>query len=83
HNTAKQTIKGCNRIVTFFKWSHIVGKLLADAAATLRIEGGELKTYSETRWISMYETANSVSCLRIALEHMLINNPNEITKQIS
>lgn len=67
---AKQTIKSCNRIISFFKRSHIVGKLLADAATTLQIEGGGLKTYSETRWTSMYEAANSVSRLRIALEHV-------------
>ncbi|CAB5364496.1 unnamed protein product [Rhizophagus irregularis] len=49
HDMAKQTIKSCNRIISFFKQSHIVGKLLADAATTLQIEGGGLKTYSETR----------------------------------
>ncbi|CAB5373967.1 unnamed protein product [Rhizophagus irregularis] len=40
HDMAKQTIKSCNRIISFFKRSHIVGKLLADAATTLQIEGG-------------------------------------------
>lgn len=67
---AKQTIKNCNRIISYFKRSHVVGKLLADAAITLQIEGGGLKTYSETRWTSMYEAANSVSRLRIALEYV-------------
>ncbi|CAB4479466.1 unnamed protein product [Rhizophagus irregularis] len=81
HDMAKQTIKSCNRIISFFKQSHIVGKLLADAATTLQIEGGGLKTYSETRWTSMYEAANSVSRLRIALEHVLMNNPDEITNK--
>lgn len=66
---ARQTIKSCNRIISFFKLSHI-GKLLADAT-TLQIEGGGLKTYSETRWTSMYEAANSVSRLRIALKNIL------------
>ncbi|GBC50085.2 ribonuclease H-like domain-containing protein [Rhizophagus irregularis DAOM 181602=DAOM 197198] len=81
HDMAKQTIKSCNRIISFFKQSHIVGKLLADAATTLQIEGGGLKTYSETRWTSMYEAANSVSRLQIALEHVLMNNPDEITNK--
>lgn len=45
-------------------------RLLADAVAILKIEGGGLKTYSETRWTSMYKAANSVSRLRIALEHV-------------
>ena len=67
---ARQTIKGCNQIISFFKRSHIVGKLLAIAATTLQIEGGGLKTYSETRWTSMYEAANSVSRLQSALEHV-------------
>uniref|UniRef100_U9SIY8 Uncharacterized protein n=1 Tax=Rhizophagus irregularis (strain DAOM 181602 / DAOM 197198 / MUCL 43194) TaxID=747089 RepID=U9SIY8_RHIID len=30
----------------------------------------------------MYEAASSVSHLRIALEHVLINNPDEITNKI-
>ncbi|POG76477.1 hypothetical protein GLOIN_2v1769092 [Rhizophagus irregularis DAOM 181602=DAOM 197198] len=46
------------------------------------IKGEELKTYSEIRWTSMYEAASSVSHLRIALEHVLINNPDEITNKI-
>jgi hypothetical protein len=43
---------------------------LTDATATLKIEGGGLKTYSETRWTSMYEATSSVSRLRNALEHV-------------
>jgi hypothetical protein len=63
-------IKSCNRITSFFKRSHIGEKLLADAIISLKIEGDGLKTYSETRWTSMYEAADSVSRLRVALEHV-------------
>ncbi|CAB5373801.1 unnamed protein product [Rhizophagus irregularis] len=59
----------------------MVGKLLTDATTTLQIVGGGLKTYCETRWTSMYEAVNSVSHLRMALEHVLKNNPNEITNK--
>jgi hypothetical protein len=63
-------ISGCNQITSFFKRSHIVGKLLTDAATTLQIGGGGLKTYCEIRWTSMYEAVNSISRLRMALEHV-------------
>ncbi|CAB5377283.1 unnamed protein product [Rhizophagus irregularis] len=55
HDLAKITISGCNQITSFFKRSHIVGKLLTDATTALQIVGGGLKTYCETRWTSMYE----------------------------
>ena len=70
---AKQTINGCNMITTFFKRSHIANKLLADAIITLKIEKGGLKIYCETRWTSMYEAADSISHLRIALEYVSYN----------
>ncbi|RGB43475.1 hypothetical protein C1646_749703 [Rhizophagus diaphanus] len=75
HDLTKITISGCNQITSFFKRSHIVGKLLTDAATTLQIVGGGLKTYCKTRWTSMYETVSSVSYLQIALEI-----PNAIKK---
>ncbi|GBC46481.2 ribonuclease H-like domain-containing protein [Rhizophagus irregularis DAOM 181602=DAOM 197198] len=81
HDLAKITISGCNQITSFFKRSHIVGKLLTDTTTTLQIVGGRLKTYFETRWTSMYEAVSSVSRLRMALEHVLKNNPNEITNK--
>ncbi|GBC39358.2 ribonuclease H-like domain-containing protein [Rhizophagus irregularis DAOM 181602=DAOM 197198] len=70
HDLAKITISGCNQITSFFKRSHIVGKLLTDATTALQIVGGGLKTYCETRWTSMYEAISSVSHLRMALEHV-------------
>ncbi|CAB5324354.1 unnamed protein product [Rhizophagus irregularis] len=81
HDFAKQTIKSCNQIASFFKKSHTGGRLLADAASTLKIKGGSLKSYCETRWTSMYETTNSVSRLQAALETVLLNNPNDITSK--
>jgi hypothetical protein len=68
--------------VSFFKRSHIGGRLLADAASILKIDGGNLKTYCETRWTSMYETANSVSRLQTALEYVLSNHYDEITNKV-
>ncbi|EXX63970.1 hypothetical protein RirG_147300 [Rhizophagus irregularis DAOM 197198w] len=81
HDLAKITISSCNQITSFFKRSHIVGKLLSDATTTLQIVGEGLKTYCETKWTSMYEVISSMSRLRIALEHVLKNNPNEITNK--
>ncbi|CAB5368636.1 unnamed protein product [Rhizophagus irregularis] len=81
YDLAKITISSCNQITSFFKRSHIVGKLLSDATNTLQIVGEGLKTYCETKWTSMYEVISSMSRLRIALEHVLKNNPNEITNK--
>jgi hypothetical protein len=63
-------ISDCNQITLFFKRSHIVGKLLTDAATTLQIGEGGFKTYCETRWTSVYEAISSISRLRTALEHV-------------
>ncbi|PKC53861.1 hypothetical protein RhiirA1_543067 [Rhizophagus irregularis] len=81
YDLAKITISSCNQITSFFKRSYIVGKLLTNATTTLQIVGGGLKTYCETKWTSMYEVISSMSRLRIALEHVLKNNPNEITNK--
>ncbi|RIA85410.1 hypothetical protein C1645_741603 [Glomus cerebriforme] len=81
HDLAKQMIKSCNIIILFFKRSHIAEKLLTDVTATLKIKGGGFKTYSETQWISIYEATSLVSHLQIALEHILIDNPDEITNK--
>ena len=54
---------------------------MADAASILKINGGNLKTYCETRWTSMYETASSVSRLQAALEYVLLNHSDEITSK--
>ncbi|CAB4391498.1 unnamed protein product [Rhizophagus irregularis] len=74
-------ISNCNQITLFFKCSHIVGKLLTNAITTLQIVGGGLKIYCETRWTSIYKAVSSMSRLRMALEHVLKNNPNEITNK--
>jgi hypothetical protein len=68
--------------VSFFKRSHIGGRLLADAASILKINGGNLKTYCETRWTSIYETANSVLRLQTALEYVLSNHYDEIKSKV-
>ncbi|CAB4404540.1 unnamed protein product [Rhizophagus irregularis] len=68
YDLAKITISSCNQITSFYKRSHIIGKLLTDATTTLQIVGKGLKTYCETRWTSMYEA-------------VLKNNPNEITNK--
>ncbi|GBC01819.1 hypothetical protein RclHR1_04340016 [Rhizophagus clarus] len=80
HDSAKKMLTGYNQITSFFKRSHIVEKLLTDAATTLQIGGG-LKTYCEMRWTSVYEAVSLVSHLQMALEYVLKNNPNEITNK--
>ncbi len=46
----------------------MAGSLLKRYIEEYQIKGGGLKTFVETRWTSMYETASSVVRLQIALE---------------
>lgn len=53
----------------FFKKSH-QGKALLEkyTSKDLKIEGGGLKSWVETRWMIMFESADSIWRLKLALE---------------
>ena len=59
-------------ISRFFKNSHKAGHVLNEIAKEYKIEGGGLRTYTPTRWTSMYETTNGVVRLKRALEKVRI-----------
>lgn len=61
----------CNSIIKFFKMSHICHNLLSKSANTLQIEGGGLKSFIKTRWISMYESTYSIVRMKKALEEVI------------
>jgi hypothetical protein len=60
HIFAKRLLSQINILYKYFKTSHIGGSLLREAIEIKKIEGGGLKKYVETRWITVYESAQSV-----------------------
>lgn len=61
-------MKACNEIVKFFKKSHQGKALLENYTRDLKIEGGGLKTWVETRWTTMFDAVDSILRLKLALE---------------
>jgi Protein of unknown function (DUF 659) len=70
HIFAKRLLSRVNILYKYFKTSHIGGSLLREAIDFKKIEGGGLKKYVETRWITVYESAQSVVRLRTAFEYV-------------
>ena len=56
----------------FFKKSHQGKALLENYVKDLKIEGGELKTWVETRWTTMFDAVDSILCLKLALEKVVL-----------
>jgi hypothetical protein len=57
--------------VKFFKKSHQGKALLESYIKDLKIEGGGLKTWVETRWTTMFDAADSILRLKLALEKVI------------
>ena len=72
HDFPKKVLKSCNEIVKFFNKSHQGKALLVKCAKNFNIEGGGLKTWVETRWTTMFDAADSVLRLKLALEKVII-----------
>ncbi|CAB4486500.1 unnamed protein product [Rhizophagus irregularis] len=68
HNFLKKVLKSCNKIVKFFNKSYQGKALLVKYAKNFNIEGGGLKTWVKTRWTTMFDAADSVLHLKLALE---------------
>ena len=56
----KSLVKYCNILTKYFKNSHIGGSLLKETITLKRIEDGNLKTYVEIYWTTIYNCVNSV-----------------------
>ncbi|CAG8805987.1 12242_t:CDS:2, partial [Racocetra persica] len=60
---SSRLIKDCNEIIKYFKKSHQPNAYLQQAVNELKISGGGLKKFVDTRWTSAYECTLSVSQL--------------------
>ena len=56
----KYLVKCCNILTKFFKNSNIAESWLKEAIDLKEIEGGNLKTYVEIRWTTIYNCVASV-----------------------
>ena len=56
--------------MTYFKKLHRSKELLDLKISEKKIEGGGLKTYLDTRWITVYEMLNSISRLELCLKEV-------------
>jgi hypothetical protein len=68
-NFAKNILKKCQSIVTFFKTSYRAGAYLQKDIIQTLIEGGGLKTSVKTRWSTAWDCCDSI----IRLENNLKN----------
>ena len=66
----KYLVKCCNILTKFFKNSNIAESWLKEAIDLKEIEGGNLKTYVETRWTTVYNCITSVWQLKKALQYV-------------
>jgi hypothetical protein len=66
----ERIIKFCNILCHFFRSSHIGTALLDNAIKEKTIKGGGIKPYVKTRWITMYECANSIVRLKPAFNYV-------------
>ncbi|CAG8850521.1 11696_t:CDS:2, partial [Gigaspora margarita] len=70
-----------NMLIAFFQKSHLASRLLRDTIVSMNIKGGSLETYSETRWVSIYDTTNSIIRVRPAIDKIVEEKPDIFTNQ--
>jgi len=67
---AKHLLNQINILYKYFTTLHIGSSLLRETISFKKIEGGRLKKYVETYWITVYESAQSIVRLRTAFEYV-------------
>ncbi|CAG8837391.1 44275_t:CDS:2, partial [Gigaspora margarita] len=56
-------------------------RLLHDTISSMNIKNRSLETYSETHWVSIYDTTNSIIYVKSAIDKILEEKPNIFTNQ--
>jgi hypothetical protein len=64
---ANSLVKRANILITYFKHSNLANSWLNEAIRAKNNTGGGLKSYVETRWITLYECTSSIYRLKDAL----------------
>ncbi|CAG8839709.1 23739_t:CDS:2, partial [Gigaspora margarita] len=68
HIFAERMIQYANKLVGFFKKSHKTATILNQQILQYQVSSNGLKTYIETRWITVYECVSSIVQLKNCLE---------------
>lgn len=55
-----KTLKQARSIVSYFNRSHLPNRLLREGIYSMKIKGGSLENYVETRWASVFNITNSI-----------------------
>ena len=82
HPFASHLIKRSNQITRFFKKSYMANSLLKNKMEEYGVVGGGLKTYVETRWTTVYESASSIVRLKRCLEAIRDEHAQSINPSI-
>ncbi|CAB5383947.1 unnamed protein product [Rhizophagus irregularis] len=77
----KCLVKRANILTRYFKNSTLASTWLKEAIDAKNIASGRLKTYIETRWMTVHECTSSVYRLKDALLHVLDNHEREISNE--
>jgi hypothetical protein len=72
HEFADSTIKKCQILVNFFKKSHLGMAALRESIEKLQIKGGGIKTFTKTRWSTVFDICETILRLRSAFEDVRI-----------
>ena len=67
---AKDTLRKCQNIITFFKTSYCAGAALQDDIIQTMTKGGGLKTSVKTRWSTAWDCCDSIIRLENSLKHV-------------
>lgn len=81
HTFSSRLIKECNEVIKFFKKSHMTNSYLSHAISELKISGGGLRKFIDTRWTSAYECTSSVCRLERAFIKIMNDNPDIISNR--
>lgn len=69
-NFAKNTLKKCQAIITFFKTSYRANASLQEDIIQSMVKGGGLKTSVKTRWSTAWDCCDSIIRLETSLKNV-------------
>ncbi|CAJ0747545.1 22105_t:CDS:2, partial [Entrophospora sp. SA101] len=75
----KPIISNCSAILKFFQSSHIAHGYYQEQLKAMKIKGGEIKSYTKTRWGSFCMTVDSIIRSKPVFDWILDNYPSVIS----
>ncbi|CAG8777132.1 31710_t:CDS:2, partial [Gigaspora margarita] len=78
-DSIKDIIAKCGSILNFFHNSHIAHRYYSEQLRLMKIKGGEIKTYSKTRWGTLFTTIDSIVKSKPVFDWILENHVSVIS----